>query len=168
VEVRNELTKEEASYLFETKIFPRIQKPESGCWEFLGGRSTRGYGEIQLRRHRYGTHQISYFAHFEVTDLFILHRCDNPPCCNPEHLFAGTAQENVWDSLEKGRRVGCKGQNNGQAKLTEKQVLEIKETLKLSTVRGIYARLAREYNVSDGLIHMIGNGRRWGHLREVV
>jgi len=85
-----------------------------GCWLYTGFRKWDGYG--WLNRHRDGkdhymtAHRYSWIlAHGPVPNgLHVLHRCDNPPCCNPSHLFLGTHQENMADRVAKGRAKGAK------------------------------------------------------------
>jgi hypothetical protein len=80
---------------------------ESGCWEWQGRRDRWGYGRITVTHRRISVHRLaaSVFLGFEITStLHVLHRCDNPPCFNPEHLFSGTHADNMRDRIEKHRR----------------------------------------------------------------
>jgi hypothetical protein len=92
--------------------------------------------------------------------VHVLHRCDNPSCVNPAHLFLGDAQANVDDKMRKGRhRYGhVTGETHGMAKLTEEQVREILA----SDVPG--KRLAKQYGVSDTTIYDIRKRRIWSHI----
>lgn len=93
-------------------------------------------------------------------DLFVCHRCDNPKCVNPEHLFLGTLAENFEDMRRKGRwkaRV-YRGSQSPRAKLNEDQVAEIRRH-EMS-----FAQLARKFGVSRGNISTIVSGRSWAHL----
>jgi hypothetical protein len=92
---------------------------------------------------------------------YILHRCDNPLCFNPAHLFEGTQLDNMRDMMAKGRgnRANSpKGEAHGGSKLTTAQVVEIRESLDIG------ADLARQFNVSPSLIGLIRNGRIWKHV----
>lgn len=88
---------------------------EDGCWIWTGARHRKGYGRFAVaNRRKVYAHRYSWeLAHGPIPDgLFVLHRCDNPPCVNPGHLFLGTNQDNMRDAAAKGRLVS-------RAKLTE-------------------------------------------------
>ena len=79
------------------------------CWEWVGARYPQGYGRI----HRWGTDNRNSYTHRVAWELVngtipdgmcVCHHCDNPPCCNPRHLFLGTQNDNIQDSIKKGRR----------------------------------------------------------------
>lgn len=75
------------------------------CWEWTARRMPRGYGVTYMGGKTELAHRVAWtIANGEIHDgLFVLHRCDNPPCCNPSHLFLGTDQDNVDDMMRKGR-----------------------------------------------------------------
>ena len=80
----------------------------NGCWSWRGGRTKHGYGEIQHRGEKLMAHRVSYEKYVGPipTGMLVLHRCDNPPCTNPEHLFLGTHVDNGRDMMQKGRGRG--------------------------------------------------------------
>lgn len=106
-----------------------------GCWLFTGkARSSFGYGLMYIGRdHRKAghgnspTHRISYvLANRDLPEgKWILHRCDNPPCCNPDHLFAGTHDENMADMMKKQRQQKQQGDEKGCAIYTGAQALAV-------------------------------------------
>lgn len=78
---------------------------ENGCWEWTKARDRDGYGRCYYRGYNMGSHQLSFLVHHGPIDdgLLVCHTCDNPPCCNPEHLFCGTRRDNTQDMMRKGR-----------------------------------------------------------------
>lgn len=141
---------------------------ENECWEWIGYREhLMGYGIITIGG-RSGTAASAHRIAFQIANgeipkgLCILHSCDNPACCNPAHLTAGTRKQNNADRDKRGRHVALKGSLHGNAILTEDQVREIKAT----HVRkyGWVAKKARELGVSRLTVSRIVNGRHWKHI----
>lgn len=105
------MTKEEIETI-KNKLLARVYiSKETGCWEWLGARTHGGYGMLVLRnipnaRTRY-VHRLSYIVHIGLFNetLDVCHKCDNPPCINPHHLWLGTHAQNMKDSSQKGRRT---------------------------------------------------------------
>jgi hypothetical protein len=85
----------------------KIKRMPSGCWLWIGHRDKAGYGKIGITKRRC---KLAHRVAFELyngpipDDMDICHHCDNPPCCNPEHLFLGNALINARDKMAKGRR----------------------------------------------------------------
>ena len=98
-----------------------MPEPNSGCWLWIGSTS-HGYGQTNINGRPQRTHRVSYEYHIGPIpdDQCVLHKCDNPPCVNPSHLFLGSQQENLKDMKVKGR--GIKGEMQGQAKLKAKDI----------------------------------------------
>lgn len=85
--------------------------PTTECWEFTGDRDMWGYGRLTVKGKTYRANRLAYeFFVGKIPKGFIVcHRCDNPPCCNPEHLFLGTHADNMIDKVSKGRQAKGKG-----------------------------------------------------------
>jgi hypothetical protein len=153
----------------ENRFWKHVNKKENDeCWVWSAACTSHGYGIIGKTggKRLALTHRYSYELHYGSIpeDMDICHECDNPPCVNPNHLFIGTAQDNIIDAVSKGRvipPVPRLGENNNKAKLTVNQVKEIKKMLS-SGVKGrdIAAEFATsEYNISD-----IKRGKTWSHI----
>ena len=86
-------------------LFNRIAINEStGCWEYIGPRSSKGYGIMPFRGRKERVHRIAamlWLGFNPQSGLFVLHACDNPPCFNPKHLFLGTLADNNRDMADK-------------------------------------------------------------------
>jgi DNA-binding XRE family transcriptional regulator len=133
---------------------------DTPCWEWQKARDKDGYGIGQLRNKTLKMHRASYeFFHKEKIGpgLQVCHRCDNPPCCNPDHLFLGTNSENVADRASKGR--SAHGEAHGASKLT---LLEV-EHIRATYARGAATQmdLAKEYGVSRTTIGQIVRNEIW-------
>ena len=89
----------------QERLEEKLMPTADGCLEFSGQRDKDGYGRIQIEDYPHGTHRVAFeLAYGPVPEgLKVLHHCDNPPCCNPEHLFAGTTKNNTDDMRAKGR-----------------------------------------------------------------
>lgn len=134
----------------------------NGCWIYKNT-SQDGYGRLAIHAKTMKAHRYSYQINIGVIpeDLFVCHRCDNPPCVNPDHLFVGEPKENSLDMVKKNRQHRSKGSAVNGAKLNEQQVLEIKQ--KLKNGEGV-TQLSRDYNISHNIISRIKSGFIWVHV----
>lgn len=133
------------------------------CWEWTGGKDQDGYGHAAAFGVTIKAHRLSYILHTGAipNKAQVLHRCDSPSCVNPEHLFLGTARDNMTDKKLKKRCNPARGVRGGSARLTECQVFEIRELRQ----KGVPSkRLSKQYGVSQAAICHIVSGRNWAHL----
>lgn len=149
--------------LYTNKIGPSFQDL-GPCWIWIGNKDRDGYGDIVIKRKHIRVHRLTYTINVEKIPegLHVLHKCDVRACCNPDHLFLGTNDINVKDMVQKNRQ--SKGKNNGRAKLTEEQVLNIREEYVPHDLDYGQAALARKHNVNIQTIGDIINGKNWKHL----
>lgn len=149
---------------FINRFFSNIDVTDS-CWIWSGHVTQNGYGQIKYKSKGLGAHRVSYQIHKGPIPegLYVCHSCDNPSCVNPDHLWLGTHTDNMRDMYAKGRQRSnpVRGHDNRSSKLTEAQVVYIKQQLRL----GVKQRtLAIQYNVSDAAIHYIKTGEVWSHI----
>ena len=133
------------------------------CWEWRKARNTKGYGNTKWKGAGITAHRLAYqLTHGSIpAGLLICHKCDNPPCCNPRHLFAGSEQDNSDDCVRKGRAKGPNGEAARHAKLTNQQVREIRSRWARGEVAGI---LASEFKVRPSNIYRIIYRKTWTHI----
>ncbi len=125
-----------------------------GCWEWTAVKLRGGYGQLSVVGRLQYAHRVAYQLYVgEIPDgLKVCHRCDNPACVNPSHLFLGTQADNMRDCCNKGRFADRSGERSGNAKLTTEQAKAIK------TMRSEGARsddLARLFKVSQSTVYRI-------------
>lgn len=144
---------------FEEKIYYSID----GCWYWLGAYNNKGYGLFWYNNKLVSAHRMSHEFHLgPIPDgLFILHKCDNPKCVNPDHFFLGTYQDNSDDKLSKGRQKKNKGVEMWNAVLTEDDVRQIRARY---TPRRDVKKLAEEFKISASHVYNIATKRAWKHL----
>lgn len=135
-------------------------KGPGDCWLWTASTSTSGYGHIGVAGRLRQAHRFSWELHRGVipAKMYILHRCDTPACVNPAHLFMGTHAENMADRNRKGRAAHNRGEQHGCAKLTEAQVLAIRDSTQTQKT------LAAKYGVSISTISLILKRDVWTHL----
>lgn len=145
-----------------SRFWPKVDKrgPEE-CWPWKAGADPRGYGWMRVGPRMEHSNRVSWRIHFgEPGELCVLHRCDNPRCVNPAHLFLGTKGDNNRDRHEKGRSRGGSrpGTENPAAKLTPEKVREIRER-RANGER--WCDLARAFGVARETIRDVVRGRLW-------
>ena len=131
------------------------------CWNWKGSKRD-GYGIFRDEGKMTNAHRVAWtFCKGKIPrGMLVLHKCDNPACCNPDHLFLGTIQDNMDDRNRKWRHAH--GIGSGRSKLDEKQVRHIR-TIK-SFKRGEAKELAAQYGVTTGTLYHVRTKRSWRHL----
>ena len=145
----------EISDLFWSKV-----DKQDECWIWIAAINMFGYGHFAIERKIYKAHRVAYMIkHGDIPDgMYILHSCDNPACVNPEHLRVGTQKDNIMDRTIRGRHNPTSGTKNAWAKLTEKDVLQIRGS-NLSALE-----LSELYGISRSNIYNILGRRTWTHI----
>ena len=140
-----------------------------GCWPWLGAKNRLGYGRIGRGGAGGGTanaHRVSWeLTHGPAPDhLFVCHRCDNPSCVRPDHLFLGTPAENTHDSWVKGRHI--RGERVGGSKITADMVRVIRRRYAALPpyTKGAVKALAAEFGITHSNVSAIVRRESWAHV----
>lgn len=146
-------------HTFEKYVMP---EPNSGCFLWIGS-ANKGYGDVRFLGKMISAHRAAWIlSNGEIPGkLQVLHKCDNPFCVNPRHLFLGTPKDNAIDRNRKKRNASRKGVLNGRSILTEDAVYKIRARREAGeTIRNI----AESIGISQSCVQGIVSGRAWNHL----
>lgn len=127
------------------------------CWEWSGSKDPCGYGRIKSLGKNFSVHRIAYELWIgSVEDNSVLHKCDNPSCFNPDHLFLGTQADNMKDMVVKGRGYQPKwaGESHPNSRLSDEDITSIKSDTRTQRV------IASEYGITQAHVSNIKNGKR--------
>ncbi len=129
-----------------------------GCWIWMGSRNRLGYGYFYYKGKHTRAHRASYqiFNTTPIGNLYVLHKCNNPTCVNPEHLYAGTPADNMRDKVNSGRST--QGEKHPSAKLNYKKVALIRALSKEGASQNI---MASHFGVNQSQISRIVHNRLW-------
>ncbi len=146
------------------------RKGEEECWPWKATRSNRNYGVVKFAGIQFIASRVALYLATRKLGEVAMHRCDNPPCCNPAHLTWATNAENQIDCGRKGRRARgqahgkhtrpesrAAGERNGNAQLTDEQAAEIRK----SYSPGLSRTIGERYGVSASVAWCIGTGRTY-------
>lgn len=134
-----------------------------GCWEWQGRRSNQGYGYLtEGHKGKIAAHRLSFrLSNGDIPDgAHVLHRCDNPPCVRPDHLFLGDASSNQLDAISKGRQAT--GSRRWGAKLTESMVRDARAAAAAGETIGA---LAERFGVNRTTMSVAIAGHTWKHVK---
>lgn len=135
------------------------------CWMWTGNRPDGRYGHFKIDGKTHAAHRVAYqmFVGALPNGAWVLHKCDNPGCVRPEHLFEGNARLNVLDKIAKKR--GGAGSLHGRAKISEADAIFIRETMNNpDRPRGTMVSLCRRFNLSTTSIQRIARGAQFIYL----
>lgn len=136
------------------------ERPIAGCWNWPGKLYSNGYGRFRVIGKELLAHRISFEVHTGVTptsNQVVCHKCDNPRCINPDHLFIGTHRDNALDMISKGRGNPATGFRNHRCKLSDDDVSKIRQSVAAGVSR---KNLASTYGVSVVQITRVFLGSR--------
>ena len=150
----------------EDRFWAKVDKggPDE-CWEWTAGKSSEGYGRISIGNREAGNvfaHRLSWKLHNGniPAGIYVLHRCDNPSCVNPRHLFLGTPADNMADMVAKERSAA--GEKNSQSVLTDQIVLAMRELFDAGDTST--AEAGRRFGISYRAAWKIIRRVSWSHL----
>ncbi len=160
---------EERFWAKVNKDGPIVREELGPCWEWTVTLSSTGYGQIRIGPRIGGrlflAHRVAYALEHGMAPsdiaLHVCHRCDNPKCVRPSHLFLGTAADNMADMVAKGRysdRPRLRGEAHPMARLTEDKVRAIRNST------GDQREAAKAFGCSQGTVHLIRKGKIWRHV----
>jgi hypothetical protein len=144
-------------------LYRRTNVTESGCLEWTGSLNKDGYGRLRINGREKTAHRRAWeLLRGEIPDgLLVCHTCDNRSCIAIDHLFLGTDKDNSDDKVSKGRQRAVRGSLQHLAKLSESEVIVIKQRL----LEGEHpSQLAREYRVARQTVDAIKYGKTWTHV----
>lgn len=152
---------------FDEKFWEKVDvRGEDECWEWMAARSRKGYGNFYLaignsKSLHCLSHRMAYILSSDSQipeGMLVCHKCDNPPCCNPKHLFLGTVKDNAVDMWNKGRSHVQRG-NKPHSKINQEQANEIRRFR--NEIKVPLKILSYMYNLDVGWIVKIAKGRIW-------
>lgn len=151
----------------EEWFWDQVEQIKTGeCLEWTATLLDSGYGVFMYDHKMWKAHRYAW----TITNgpipkgLCVLHKCDNPPCVNPDHLYIGTQQDNSNDKYRRGRAVHRRGVDRPEAKLTEEAVKYIRQQNKKYQKGFTHRELGLKFGVSDGTVYNVIHRKTWRHV----
>lgn len=147
---------------YKNRFYSKILLPnEDGCMLWTGSKTLYGYGQFAHKKITTRSHRFSYIFHIgEIPkNLLVCHKCDNPSCVAPDHLFLGTPRDNMLDKMKKGKGRWGSHEKNGMSKLTLEKANYIRKLIKDDFFS--LTKIAEIFRVSDSVIHEIRANKTW-------
>lgn len=147
------------------RFWAQVEKRNDGCWVWTGVCNPRGYGFMSAEAKYTAVHRLSWrIAHGEMppSEVEVCHRCDNPPCVNPAHLFLGSHSDNMQDCADKGR-MPRNGEQNGRAVLNADGVREIRRR---SDAGEASPTIAADFGIQSAQVRKIARRESWSSVPE--
>lgn len=144
------------------RFFAQHTVNENGCHVWSGSLHKDGYGQLNYMRKYWLAHRLAWtLTKGQIPDgLCVCHRCDNPPCFNPEHLFLGTHARNMGDMKAKGRRKNVnQGTSNGRSKVTWEQASEIRRLYAAKELNQV--QLGERFGITQTSISLLLRNKTW-------
>lgn len=169
------MPKAEHDYLTLEGIRAKSLLSTNGCWEWQGWKGRDGYGRFRRRPFEYLVHRVSWCLTNGVepnalkSSDVIMHTCDNPPCCNPDHLRLGTHSQNHADMVAKGRhsyppKQMMVGATNPNASLTDRQAKEVYALTQAGTLT--LKQIGARYGITLSMVSRIKLKKSWSHIHK--
>ena len=150
------------------RFWPKVKRMgEDDCWPWTGALGTSGYGAFRLGKIVPNASRVALalsIGRWPDQHEHVCHKCDNPPCCNPSHLFIGTNAENARDAVAKGRTHKWNGARRGER--GTRSILCESDVRKILSLRGTGSttEIGKMFGVSGGAISAIWRGESWSHI----
>jgi len=150
------------------RFFNKVRKTKK-CWIWNGAKTSKGYGRFKIKGKLKLSHRISYLIRYGMFDenMFICHKCDNPRCVKPSHLFLGTRSDNMIDCYEKGRLYIGKGNflkgHKDSAILTDRKVIKIKKMIQSGEK---LISISKKFKIKYQTIRDLSSGRTYYNVKE--
>ncbi len=141
-----------------------MPEPNTGCWIWIGRFDNNGYGRLSHREKYQVAHRYSFAlfnGDFDVKE-WVLHKCDNPFCVNPDHLYLGDAKQNMIDRDTRGRQKTQRGSAHKLAKISEADAIQIRALHNSKTYPT--RKLARDFGISQCTVMKILKRVAWNHV----